>query len=199
MFRAHRVSAFPVTGPDGVVIGVVSEADLLPREALLTGVGVRPGPLASMLHRKQPARMWETTARDLMSSPPITITPDEPVTHAARLMYTCKVKRLPVVDTANRLVGIVSRADVLTVYARPDTEIRHEITEAVILTDHLTDPGRFTVTVKDGVVTLDGVPETAENGHDIVREAWQVEGVVAVRDRLRYPPTSHGITMASAV
>jgi osmotically-inducible protein OsmY len=58
----------------------------------------------------------------------------------------------------------------------------------VILTEFLTDPGRFTVTVKDGVVTLEESPETTDNGLSIARESRQVEGVVAVHDRLRYPP-----------
>jgi len=188
MFRRHRVSAFPVTGPEGAILGVVSEADLLPREALRVGVGVGPGPLAGLLRHQEPQKMWATTAKDLMTSPPVTITPDEPVMHAARMMYACKMKWLAVVDADGRLAGIVSRADVLAVYSRPDTDIRHEIIEKVILTEFRTDPGRFTVTVKDGVVTLEGSPETTDNGLSIVRESRQVEGVVAVHDRLRYPP-----------
>jgi CBS-domain-containing membrane protein len=186
--RQHRVSAFPVVDEDRKVIGVVSEADLLTKEALVTGEHLRPGPGAGVLHRKATAKAAALTAGDLMTAPPVTIGPDELVTSAAKLMYTCKVKRLPVIDADGRLVGIVSRADVLTVYARPDQEIKHEITEKVILNRFLVDPGRFTVTVKNGVVTFEGQPETAESGHGIVAEAWHVEGVVAVRDRLRYPP-----------
>ena len=105
-------------------------------------------------------------------------------------MYARKVKRLPVVDDAGRLVGIVSRADVLSVYSRPDADIRHEITESVILDTLLTDPARFTVTVKDGIVTVEGMPENAVVGHDMIEEIRHVEGVVAVRDRLSYPPDS---------
>ena len=191
MFRAHRVSAFPVTDNDQIVVGVVSEADLLPREALLTATGGQPGPLAALFHHKEHEKAAAVTAADLMTRPPITVTADEPVTAAARLMYSCKVKRLPVVDHANRLVGIVSRSDVLTVYSRPDEDIKHEVTERVILHEFLTDPGRFTVTVKDGIVTLEGSPETFDSGQSIVGECWHVEGVVAVRDRLRYPPVPH--------
>ena len=186
--RQHRVSAFPVVDEDHKVIGVVSEADLLTKEALVTGEHLRPGPGGGLLHRKATAKAAALTAGDLMTAPPVTIGPDELVTSAANLMFTCKVKRLPVVDADGRLVGIVSRADVLTVYARPDQEIKHEITEKVILNRFLVDPGRFTVTVKNGVVTLEGQPETADSGHGIIAETWHVEGVVAVRDRLRYPP-----------
>ena len=86
-----------------------------------------------------------------------------------------------------RLVGIVSRADVLSVFGRPDEEIRDEIIENVILRHYLTNPDSFTVTVRDGVVTLKGAPETASVGHGIVSAVRHLDGVVAVRDELRYP------------
>jgi CBS-domain-containing membrane protein len=127
------------------------------------------------------------TAADLMTKPAVVVTPYEPVTSAARLMYHTRVKRLPVVGTKGQLVGIVSRADVLSVYSRPDEEIRREITGNVILNGFLADPDRFTVTVYSGIVTIEGRPETRQRGRDIVAEAWHVEGVVSVRDRLYYP------------
>ena len=85
----------------------------------------------------------------------------------------------------------MSRADVLSVYGRPDADIRHEITEDLILKTYLCDPAHFTVTVKDGIVTLEGMPERPEAGRDIIESARHVEGVVAVRDRLSYPPAAH--------
>jgi len=102
-------------------------------------------------------------------------------------MYHGRVKRLPVVGEKGQLVGIVSRADVLSVYSRPDSEIQQEITKNVIQNEFFADPDQFTVSVKDGIVTLEGYPETAAAGRDIVAEAWHVEGVVSVRDRLTYP------------
>ena len=75
----------------------------------------------------------------------------------------------------------------LSVYGRPDDEIGQEITKNVILNEVLSDPGCFTVTVKDGIVTLEGRPETVQQGRDILAEIWRVEGVVSVRDRLTYP------------
>ena len=189
--REHRVSAFPVLDEDNKVVGVVSEADLLFKEALEFGV---PGKLSSMLHQREQAKAAGIVAEDLMTKPPVTIGPNEFVTHAARLMYTRKVKRLPVVDADGRLIGIVSRADVLSVYSRPDADIRHEITEGIILDTLLCDPSRFTVTVKDGIVTLEGMPETAVVGHDLIEETRHVEGVVAVRDRLSYPPAERPAT-----
>jgi CBS domain-containing protein len=191
LLRLYRVSAFPVVDDDQVVIGVVSEADLLPKEALVAGSGLPPGRLSVVLHRREFSKAGGVTAADIMTRPPITITQDEPVTSAARLMYSCKVKRLPVVTEDGRLVGIISRADVLSVYSRPDEEIRQEIRQDVILTGFLTDPDRFTITVKDGIVTLQGRPETAGSGHDIVAETWRVEGVVSVCDLLTYPQPEH--------
>ncbi len=172
----YRVSAFPVLDEDGTVIGVVSESDLLSREALVAAIGARAEEFGSGI-----------TAVGLMSKPPVVVTPYEPVTSAARLMYNARVKRLPVVGANGELAGIVSRADVLSVYGRPDEEIRREIVENVILNGLFADPDRFGVTVSAGVVTLEGHPETAARGREIVAETWHVEGVVAVRDRLTYP------------
>jgi predicted transcriptional regulator len=102
-------------------------------------------------------------------------------------MYLRRIKRLPVVDAQGHLVGIVSRADVLSVFDRLDVEIRKEITDEMILNELRADPDRLTVTVNGGIVTLEGSPETAELGHAIVARTRYVQGVVAVRDRLDYP------------
>jgi CBS domain-containing protein len=190
LLTEHRVSAFPVLDEEDQVIGVVSEADLLSKEALVAAVGAqvaRIGGVAGSPYHDEFAKAAAVTAADLMSKPAVVITPYEPVTSAARLMYHARVKRLPVVGAKGQLVGIVSRADVLSVYSRPDEEIRREITGNVILNGSLADPDRFTVTVYSGIVTIEGRPETQRQGRDIVAEAWHVEGVVSVRDRLTYP------------
>jgi CBS-domain-containing membrane protein len=182
--RKHRVSAFPVLGDEDKVIGVVSEADMLTKEAL----DGEPGVFSSILHHREAEKARGITAGDLMTAAVVAIAPEDPVEHAARLMYTRKVKRLPVIDADGHLVGIISRADVLAVFDRPDGEIRDEIVNHVILGDFLCDPAVFTVTVADGVVTLVGRPETSEVGHQIIDRTRHVPGVVAVRDRLSYPP-----------
>jgi len=186
MLREHRVSGFPVVDADGVVVGVVSESDLLARQEA-------PGP------RRKRASTAELTAADLMSWPPATIGPDETVRHAARLMYARKLRRLPVVDQRGRLLGLVTRADLLSAFTRPDDEIRREVTQDVIADGFFTDPGRLTVTVKDGVVTLAGSPGSVILGRNIADQARHVEGVIAVRDRFTYPaPASHSASPAAS-
>jgi len=184
MLRNQRVSAFPVIDDDNRVIGVVSETDLLTKEAL---EGTVPRTLQSLTRQRVRSQVNGVTAADLMTKPAVTIGPDETVAHAARLMYSRRVKRLPVVSDDGTLIGIVTRSDVLSVYSRPDPQIRSEITEDLILGVFLCDPARFTVTVKDGIVTVEGTPETTQVGLDIIDAIRHMEGVVAVRDRLTYP------------
>jgi len=186
--REHRISAFPVLDDDRKVIGVVSEADLLTKQALDSGEDGMPGMITGLLRYREQGKARGITAGDLMTSPPVTVRPEDTVEHAARLMYMRRVKRLPVVNAAGRLVGIISRADVLSVFDRPDSEIRAEITNDVMREEFLIDPKRLTVTVKDGVVTLEGTPGNTVVGHEILRRVRHVQGVVAVRDRLSYPP-----------
>jgi CBS domain-containing protein len=182
--REYRVSAFPVVDDDRKVIGVVSEADMLTKEALID----EPGFVDGILHRRDQAKARGITAADLMTTAVAAVRPDDTVEHAARLMYDRGVKRLPVTDENRRLVGIISRADVLSVFDRPDAAIRKEITHDVLLGEFLVDPKAFQVTVMDGIVTLAGRPGTRGTGHEIVRRVRHVPGVVAVRDRLTYPP-----------
>jgi acetate kinase len=187
--REYRVSAFPVIDEAGKVIGVVSEADLIAKEALEAGYESQPGPLSGLLHRHELEKARGVTAAALMTTPAVTVSPYDLISHAAHLMYDRRVKRLPVVDDDGRLVGIVSRTDLLSVYGRPDEDIRRDVTEKIILKEFLADPSSFTVTVKDGIVTLAGTPETPSVGYDIVYAVRHLEGVVSVRDRLSYPAT----------
>jgi CBS domain-containing protein len=192
--RECRVSAFPVLDAHGTVIGVVSEADLLVKEAVLGEPGGVGGLLAGLVHHAARAKAAGVTASDLMTSPAVTIGPDDTVEHAAKLMYDRKVKRLPVIDHGGRLVGIISRTDILAVFDRGDAEIREEIMTQVIA--GRSEPSWYQVIVKDGVVTLEGNPETTSIGHDLISRTRHVQGVVAVRDRLVYPvapvPSSPG-------
>ncbi len=177
--RRYRVSALPVIDDEEKVIGVVSGADMLAKEVPL-------GVIDGLMHHQEVRKAGGVTAGDLMTHPAVTVRPEDSVEHAARLMFNLRIKRLPVVDAGGGLVGVISRTDLLAVYDRPDEQIRAEV-EGLILHEFLEDPRQFTVTVEDGVVTLQGSPETAALGHHIVRKVRHVEGVVAVRDRLSYP------------
>jgi CBS-domain-containing membrane protein len=190
LLRKYRVSAFPVLDDDQRVIGIVSEADLLAKEALNADRG---GAITAMVHHKELQKADGVTAGDLMTSNVVTVKPDDTVEQAARLMYHLQVKRLPVVNAGGYLVGIVSRADLLTVFDRPDGEIRAEIVNDVILHEFLIDPALFAVTVADGVVTIQGTPETADLGRNLMNRIRHVAGVVAVRDELSWPPPERSV------
>lgn len=183
MLRSSRVSAFPVLDHAGRVIGVVSAADLLVKEAVQAdGASV----LAALRHWHQDDKAAGVTAGDLMTGPAVTIDPDASVAEAARLMYDRRVKRLPVVTGAGLLVGIVSRVDVLSVFDRPDARIRDEIVREVLPRVLGTVPEDCEVTVRDGVVTLTGVVDNEADCRGVVDAVKRVQGVVAVRDRLGY-------------
>ena len=181
--REYRISAFPVVDEDRKVIGVVSEADMLTKAAVDEGI------IAGLLHHRDQAKARGITAGDLMTTAVVAVRPEDTVEHAAKLMYHRGVKRLPVTDESGRLVGIISRADVLSVFDRTDGAIHHEIVNDVLLSEFMVDPKTLNVTVMDGIVTLSGRPETDELGRRIIQRVRHVQGVVAVRDRLDYPPT----------
>lgn len=183
--REFRVSGFPVIGDDGKVIGVVSEADMLAKEAVADGYHGWRGMIARAVHRTERRKAGGVTAGDLMTSPAVTVTAEDTIEHAAALMYTRGLRRLPVVDVAGRLAGIISRTDVLAVFDRPDEEIRVEVINRVI--PRLSEPSWYSVIVKDGIVTVEGTPETVAIGHEVLARIRRVPGVVAVRDRLVYP------------
>ncbi len=187
LLAASDLTAVPVVSGGGRVLGMVSEADVLRKEersfARLT-VGL---PRRTHREREQADAL---TAAGLMTSPAITIHPDAPLGAAARLMNGHHIRRLPVVDPAGQLLGMVSRRDLLSVFLRPDEEIGAEITE-VLASILLTEPGRVTVTVIDGVVTLTGELPEASLTEAAVRLASDVDGVVAVSDRLTAERVPH--------
>ena len=181
MLGSSRVSGFPVIDRAGKVLGVVSETDMLIKEADRAS---HPEVFAGLRRSRDLQKAAGVTAAELMTSPPVTIGPEEPVQHAAFLMYDRAVERLPVVDEAGHLVGIVSQVDVLSIFSRPDEEIRREVTDLVTQPDVLMDPEDLEVTVEDGIVTLSGRPLTGQIGRDVIEAVRHIEGIVAVRDQL---------------
>jgi CBS domain len=91
-----------------------------------------------------------------MTKPPVTISADEPVTHAARPLFDRRIKRLPVISDDGALIGIVSRSDVLSVYSQPDADVQHQVAKETDRGHFPVRPDRFTVTVMDGIVTIKG-------------------------------------------
>lgn len=182
--RARRVSALPVIGAGDQVIGVVSEADLLLKEAS----PALPQGLTRLAWRlRQRSKADGMTAGEVMTSPAVTVSPDAFVAEAARLMQSRQVKRLPVVSADGTLRGIVSRADLLSVFERPDTEIRDEVVKGVLTGEFGLDEQMFVVTVSSGVVTITGPVRTRAVALSLLATIRYVEGVVGVRDRLSYP------------
>lgn len=180
VLRRHGVSACPVVNDEGQVIGVVSEADLLFKEA---DPGTPCGSIRLRWKLSEESKVNAVTAGHLMTSPAVTIHPDTPVTVAARVMQDRRLKRLPVVTDDGTLVGIVSRADVLSVYERPDGDILDEV-RTVMAGEFALDPANFGVTVTAGIVTITGLIKDQDTALELVARVRHAEGVVAVRDRL---------------
>ncbi|MBY8876243.1 CBS domain-containing protein [Actinacidiphila acidipaludis] len=175
-----KVSAMPVLEGEGRVVGVVSEADLLPKEEYRQSDPSR----VDDIHRlAEMAKADAVTAGRLMSSPAVCVHADATLAQAARIMAQRKVKRLPVTDAEGKLAGIVSRCDLLKVFLRSDDEIAEEVRHDVV---NALFPGEqaVTVDVSDGLVTLSG--DVLEPGLIPVagRLARTVEGVVDVHDDL---------------
>jgi len=177
LLSGHRISGVPVLTMGRHVAGVVSEGDLLAARDMNPAAG---GWWRRWLGgRKQHQGL---IAGQLMTSPAITIHPDGTLARTARLMNANHLRRLPVVDSDGKLIGIVSRRDLLSVFLRPDAEIAHQVRE--ILAEVL--PGESTgveVVVRNGVVKLTGSPELSADSDIIqvaVRLTWDVDGVVDV-------------------
>ncbi|MCX4462062.1 CBS domain-containing protein [Streptomyces sp. NBC_01340] len=152
--REH-LGAVPVVDADGRVIGVVSESDLLAKAAAQVAVP-HPGPVRRLREHRLYEKGRGETAAALMTSPAITVAPGTKVADAAWLAARSRLKRLPVIDHRDRLVGVVSRIDLVRALVRDDTKIREEIETRIIRQGLLLDPGAFEVTVENGVVSVSG-------------------------------------------
>ncbi|HEY7488466.1 MAG TPA: CBS domain-containing protein [Streptosporangiaceae bacterium] len=180
----RRVSGVPVVDADGKVVGIVSEADLLPKEEFKSAIDERPR-LTRRAAKVARAKANGDTAGELMSTPAVTIKADATVAEAARSLAEHGVKRLPVVR-AGRLVGIVSRADVLKVFLKPDADIGRLVMDEVIKRCLWENPEYVTVEVKEGIVTLGGTLQTKSLIPIAVRLTAAIDGVVDVVDELNY-------------
>jgi CBS-domain-containing membrane protein len=180
---AARAAAVPVIDEAGLVMGVVTARELLARKA---GRVRHRDALACLRHPGGHDETAASTASHLMASPAATIRADATTHQAAWLMYRHGVSALPVTDSAGRLIGIIGQDDVLGTFARPDEAICREVTDRLIGHEFMLNPQAFTVTVRQGIVTLAGRPETDEVGHSLAGAVRCVDGVIAVRDQLSY-------------
>ncbi|HUJ06514.1 MAG TPA: CBS domain-containing protein [Streptosporangiaceae bacterium] len=178
----HRISALPVVEADGRLAGVVSEADLLRKEEYQDDRAARRPPRD---HDRR-ARAGGLTAREVMSSPAITIAPEASVVAAARTLDRRHVHHLVVIEADGAVAGILSAHDLLKVYLRTDEEIAAEIRSHVITQYLGLDPDRVDIAVKDGVVTLRGEVEHKSMVPLAIRMARDVDGVVDVAAGLAY-------------
>ncbi|WP_369779398.1 CBS domain-containing protein [Streptomyces sp. R33] len=173
LLAQYDISGVPVLDDEDRVMGVVSQTDLLAHAG--------PGPGSSW----QNGTAGEPpTASDVMSAPAVTVRAEETAADAARLMTRRAIERLPVVDVEDRLVGIVTRRDLLRMFLRPDSEIRRRINDE-ILAEALGVPTEdVDVHVVDGVVTLEGHVERRSQLPPLLGLVEQLEGVVAVASRV---------------
>ncbi|WP_432073430.1 CBS domain-containing protein [Streptomyces wuyuanensis] len=188
LLASHHIGGLPVVDDDDKVMGVVSQTDLTRRQAACGRTGSGRDRLLRALSRiahTHPTAIPALTAGGLMSSPAVTVHPEQRVVDAARIMERRHIDRLPVVDEEDRLIGITTRRDLLRVFLRTDEEIREDVAGALCLPRPTHDADGLRIDVRDGIVTIEGAagPETSTAA--LTRAAWRVDGVIGVVNRLR--------------
>ncbi|MFQ5801558.1 MAG: CBS domain-containing protein [Candidatus Methylomirabilales bacterium] len=189
------VSAVPVVGAGGEVLGVVSEADLLHR---FRSPQRKKWWLAFLADRvelaSEFARIHGRCVKDVMNQPAVTVTEETPVEEIARILEERRIKRVPVVRDG-RLVGIVSRRDMVRALAMPpvsapaeippnDAEIEQSISDGIRRSKWLAYPS-VQVRVADGVVHLEGFVDHAEVQRAVRVLVENTPGVRGVKDQLQ--------------
>lgn len=193
LMERHRINGLPVVDAEDRVVGMLSATDL--RRRWFSEDDSRRqrhrGRLLRTAGRSRKsaygAARNERTAGEVMSAPAVVVHAEQSIAEAARTMAGRGVERLPVVDEENRLVGIVTRRDLLAVFLRPDAEIHREVTETVLGRTMGLAPDRVDVRVDEGVVTLKGHLERAGELPVVIRLVEQVDGVVSVVHELTGP------------
>ena len=186
LLAQHQISGLPVVDADEHVVGVLSEGDILFKES----GGYKKGFFERWLtapSSKFDLKFAARSAGEAMSEPAVTIRPQRALTAAAKLMIDEGVNRLPVVDDQDRLVGIVTRADLVRAFVRTDEEIAREIRDDVIRRTLWLAPELVRVEVDGGEVHLAGQVETKADAELIPAFVQRVPGVVSVLSKLRWP------------
>lgn len=182
----HDISGVPVVDAGGRLLGMISEADLVSKEAYAGRPPTRFGTFVAhprTPHKGIPRKAAGKFARDLMTLQPATATPDEEVRAVAKRLLVEGYKRLAVVED-DRLVGIVSMHDVLHVFARPDDELQREVQGILQGLCDAFPAFDVTVTVDQGVVTLEGKVTYAHHAQEIEAAVLEIDGVTGLTNRL---------------
>lgn len=183
LLEDNRISGLPVVDRDGRLVGIVSEADLLNKaEKREPDAYV----LESRRHRLDRSRASALDVASAMSRDIVSVHPDSPIALAAREMHARGFKRLPVVDSQGRLVGIVSRGDVLKVFLRSDAELEAEVRGILDHAERTFAGGRLAAKVTGGVVDLEGSMRSKNQVDATVRAVAAVDGVIGIYSRIAY-------------
>jgi CBS domain-containing protein len=186
---ARNVSGLPVVDDQGVLVGIVTEADAIRKQAWGDGERHRHRALDfvdRLLSGKHPTslqRVQGLTAGDIMSQPVVTASPDDDLRQAARTMLVHSVKRLPVVSEGH-LVGLMSRADLMRYFDRPDAGIAADVDRTLASPLSAPEDHRINSAVRDGVVTLTGTVRYPSDARVATAVLWRIAGVVDVHDEL---------------
>jgi len=184
LLATHHIGAMPVLNPDNTIAGFVSQTDLLHKVEFADGA---EGGILYRVARRSAARKAEgRVATDVMTAPAVTVPLGSSIVAAAKLMGAATVKHLAVVDDRGRLVGIVSRGDLLNVFLRTDAEIQQEVVKAVFDRQLCVGPADVRVVVDHGVVTLHGCLEQKSMATTAAGLVRSVDGVVSVVNHLTY-------------
>jgi CBS domain-containing protein len=194
----HRISGLPVVDDTGRVVGVISEGDLLVKEQRRDAIRHRP--LARIFGdsaetRQLLAKAEASTAGDAMTAPAITVETNTPVSVAAARMIERRINRLPVTEHG-RLVGIVTRADVIRAFVQTDDELADAVRNEVLLRSLWLDPGKFSVDVVNGVATIQGAVERRSTAAMVERMVAMLPGIVSVVAEIKWTMDDRDIEAA---
>jgi CBS domain-containing protein len=181
LLDAHHISAVPVLDQRGQLAGLVSQADLLPKEAYRDRYPTRR---EQLLHLEELEKAGGLTAGDLMTKPVRVIGPHAPLSEAARLMARQHVRRLVVVDAGEEPIGIISRSDLLKVFLIPDARLAQAVTDDLAQALPGADTKGLVIEVTDGRVVIGGSLPDTSLVPALARIVRAVEGVVDVDIRL---------------
>jgi CBS-domain-containing membrane protein len=184
IIETNGVNAVPVVDHSNRVIGLVTSADLVPKIEY-AGAHDRGHLFEGHKHREDRRKSDATAAADLMTTPAVTVLSETSLVDATRIMNG-GLKRLPVVDDLGRLVGMVTRKDMLKVYLRSDADVGADIAGDVLPKLVGVQPWQVRTAVQDGNVTLTGQVARRSLVAEVVHEVERVDGVVAVESQLGY-------------